>query len=40
MMYAGQMGWFGWYGMLLFWGAFILLIAWLIKQLSTEQAVK
>ena len=28
----GHMGYFGWFGMLLFWGAVIWLIVWLINQ--------
>lgn len=31
-MYYGHMGYFGGFGMILFWGAFIWLIIWLLKQ--------
>ncbi len=32
MHYMESMGYFGWVGMLLFWGAFIWLIVWLVSK--------
>jgi len=39
MYYIGHMGYFGWFGMILFWGAFIWLIVWLINK-NKEQEPK
>lgn len=41
MYYIGHMGYFGWFWMVLFWGAFIWLIVWLInKSREPEQKEK
>jgi putative membrane protein len=32
MYYIGHMGYFGWFGMILFWGLIIWLIVWLINK--------
>lgn len=32
MYYYGGMGYFGWFGMVLFWGLLIWLVVWLINQ--------